>query len=165
MTTTLQSPFSNPANTPQPSVMDQYPQSGVPIPMNLSSLTPGMAAIQAYRARGGVPLGGRTTMAGIGANFGAPSGGNTQAQIMSAQNMGGEIPGTLPLAQNAAAAQRSIADIRPPTGYQTSNPGGMQTMGTSMGMPPIRMQGPPNAGGVRVGGIRPPNARAFNNRY
>lgn len=154
MTTTYGSPFANPATTPQPSTMSEFPMSGVPIPMNLSTLTPGMAAIQAYRARGGVPLGGRT-MGGVAGALGAPSGA-TPGLISAAQGAAADrspMPAVQPQPAPYAGAQQAMGGLRPPTGYQSSNAGPVQTMGA------------PNAGGMRVGRIRPPNFRALNNRY
>lgn len=168
MTTTYGSPFANPATAPQPSTLSEFPQSGVPIPMNLSTLTPGMAAIQAYRARGGVPLG--RTMGGVAGALGAPSGA-TPAMLGAAQGAAADrspMPAVQTQPSPYAGAQQAMGGLRPPSGYQTSRPGPVQTMGGLMrsgGGIASNVQGPPNAGGVRVGRIRPPNFRALNNRY
>jgi hypothetical protein len=60
-----------------------------------------------------------------------------------------------------------MGTIRPPGGYRTGSPGLAATMGapSGIGMPPVQMQGPPNAGAVRVGRIRPPSRMAYNSRF
>ena len=165
MTTTYGSPFANPASTPQPNTLSQFP-TGVSIPVNMSTLTPGMAAIQAYRARGGAPVGGRT-LGGVAGALGAQGGGAT-GMLGAAQGAAADrspMPSVQPQPSPYASAMQSMGGLRPPTGYQSSNAGPVQTMmggPTSLG---YSVQGPANAGGVRVGRIRPPNFRAMNTRY
>ena len=168
MTTTLQSPFANPVTAPQPSVMEQFPLSGTGVPMAMSQLTPGMQAIAAYRARGGRPLGGNG-MGALGASMGVQGGGATPQGIAAAQGAQADITGSgarpLPQPTPYGGALQSMSALRPPSGYGTSRPGSVQTMGgqpgtmSSMG---VQMQAPPNAGGVRVGRIRPPSRLAYN---
>lgn len=177
MSTLQPSPFANPVNPLQPGVLSEYPNSGMVVPMNMSQLTPGMQAIAAYRARGGLPLGGGGMVA-LGNSMGVQGGGATPGGIANAQAAAAQRS---PMPQTQAspygAAQQAMnsprgtvgpmGEIRPPAGYQSSNPGGVQTLGstTTMSGLGVRTQGPPNARGMGVGTIRPPSRMAYNSRF
>lgn len=179
MTTAAPNPYAAPARQVAPSVFDQYPASGVNIPMNLSR---GASAIANYRAGGGRPVGAdpgaaaplRSPAAGIpGGERATPTMGLGGMAPDAASNAtggsaGATAPGAMPSVQAPTGSAPGVPTttaaggvLRPPRSTASTAGGPVMPAGAQANpnVPAYyrnQLAGIPNAGGVRPGSIRPP---------
>lgn len=154
MTTTAPNVFASPASQPQASVMEQFPQSGVP-------MTPGQQGIAQFRARGGIPLGGAQKMAAPGMT--PPQGGQLGAVSNMVTNAGnlqtaqGLMRGRTGGVGDPNAALRGMYGgpaMTPPQGGPVATPATMPS--AQPGQMPGRIR-PPTAGFLRPRTMPGPN--------
>jgi hypothetical protein len=162
MSTLYPNPLASPASQPQPNVMNQYSEVGMPMMTEPRNAGPVVRGIRP-------PTGARPPVATPDAIMAAQSNQNSlmpgtdSAGITGlATSMGAPVAATTPSmqAQNAAAVfgNTTAPPIRPP-GSGRSFSGIAPNAATFAGQnQPVTPMGGTNAGAVRVGGIRPPRA-------